>query len=472
MGGATDAGPECTATGTRTCADPAKPICLDNLCVGCKDDVDCSDQQKPICSNAKTCVSCKDAIANACATHLATPVCATTGAMAGACVVCDSNMDCKGQTPICSTISTTLNTCIACGAAGGDTACMTANKMLPVCVTTGAQAGACVECGKDADCSTDPNKPFCSSTGTCVGCDKATVPNVCAARTTGKPACAPSGACVQCVMNVDCANTSPVCMAGNTCGPCSIDSDCGGRYGPTVCMPNDGRCATEAETIYVQASATCNDAPQTGGGTTMIPYCSLTPVPAVIGSARNLVVVKGSVTSALAASPAFGAGASQIWIVGQQSALIGGVTTGIHVTTGEMFVRDLTVSTTNSIGIQAESGATLHLQHVNVSSNMAGGILLDGAAFDITNSTVKNNGPGYMMGNAWGGIRIVNLPTSGPKQLQNVTVQGNNGSGLSCSAMVQGTGVLAVDNTNTPDQITPSCGFSSCGTASPACGAH
>jgi hypothetical protein len=464
-GGAGGTPVECTETGTKMCQPPAGPLCLAGKCVQCKSDGDCTGTS-PICSADHKCVSCKEANVNACAAHKGATACANTGASAGACVECDTNKDCKDPTkPLCSA----ANSCIGCVAAGNDTAsrdtaCMMADKAFPVCATT----GACVECGKDTDCSADPKKPFCSLTGTCVGCDP-TATGACAVRSPGKPVCSSGGACVQCVVNLDCDSKTPVCSPDNNCGPCSVDNDCGGRYGPVICMTKDGHCVVESETIYVQSSAACVDPPMLGGGSTLTPYCSLRGAPAAITPMRNVVVVRGSVNGT---SMPFGASNSQFFIVGQKSALIaGGVDPGLRIGAGDASVRDLTVSNSTAVGIEADTGATLRLQHVTVSNNSAGGILLDGAAFDIQNTLVKNNGPGDMAGALWGGIRIANPPSTGPGQLQNVTVQGNTEVGISCTAAVQGTGVLASGNTASL-QITTSCGIMSCATAGPTCGAQ
>jgi len=459
-GGAGGAPPECNDT--KSCQDSTK-VCLSGACVECKTDSECRDK-KPICSSEHKCVPCMAAPNNTCASHTDFPVCATTGAAAGACVKCDKHKDCQGKTPLCSAA---LNECVACDT---DASCSTAtNKALPFCMMTGMSAGACVECGKDTDCSADPNKPFCSA-GTCKGCDPLDK-EACRTRMPGKPVCATAGAaagaCVQCVMNLECDSKTPVCSPGNTCGPCSGDTDCAGRYGPTICMTKDGHCAVDAETIYVQQLMGCVNAAGTAGGTPMAPYCDLSMAPAAVSTSRNVVVVRGAVNNS--AMP-FGGNANELWIVGQQSALIGGVNTGLRFTGGVVTVRDITVSTTGALGIQADAGSTLYLQHVTVKDNAKGGILLDGAAFDIRNTTVKNNGPGDMMGALWGGIRIANPPAA-PKQLQNVTVQANTEVGISCTAAVQGTGVLASDNTASL-QITPTCGFMSCGTANGTCGAQ
>jgi hypothetical protein len=232
-------------------------------------------------------------------------------------------------------------------------------------------------------------------------------------------------------------------------------------------MTKDGHCAVDDETIYVQQSAACVSG-SGPGGTPMAPYCDLSMVPSVVSSSRNLVVVRGAVNNS---AMSFGANAQRLFIVGQKSALIGGVNTGVRVTAGEATIRDVTISTTGALGLQVDTGSTVYLQNVTVKDNLKGGILLDGAAFDIRNTTVKNNGPGDMAGALWGGIRIASPPASGPNLLENVTVQGNTEVGISCTAMVQGTGVLASGNTASL-QITPTCGITACTTAGPTCGAQ
>ncbi|HEX2657231.1 MAG TPA: hypothetical protein VHU40_03120, partial [Polyangia bacterium] len=323
---------ECTETGTKNC--PVGKVCLAGACVECKGDNDCTTLTTPSCSSDHKCVSCMQAGVNACASHKDKTACATSGTLAGACVQCDKHKDCAGAKPICSQI----NECVACP---DNQTCKTATSdARPVCSMSGAQMGACLECGKDADCSADPNKPFCSPTGTCVGCDP-TAMGACAARSPGKPVCSASGACVQCVKNLDCDSKTPVCSPNNSCGPCSGDSDCAGRYGPVICMTKDGHCAVDDETIYVQQSAACVSG-SGPGGTPMAPYCDLSMVPSVVSSSRNLVVVRGAVNNS---AMSFGANAQRLFIVGQKSALIGGVNTGVRVTAGEATIRDVTIST-------------------------------------------------------------------------------------------------------------------------------
>jgi hypothetical protein len=187
-----------------------------------------------------------------------------------------------------------------------------------------------------------------------------------------------------------------------------------------------------------------------------------------------------------------GQGGAALSIVGQNSGLVASAASpGFAIQSGSAYVRDLTFSLSASTGVD-EKGGTLVLQGVKVdgSSNSGvgvsasggmlsankisvdscsgGGLLLNGAAFDIENTTVTNNGPGAQ--GTSGGIMVTSLPTTGPAKLHLVTVQSNMGPGVSCSASIQGDGVLAVGNT--PVQIASSCGVTSCATAGPTCGAQ
>ena len=195
------------------------------------------------------------------------------------------------------------------------------------------------------------------------------------------------------------------------------------------------------------------------------------PALAVAGATRDLIDVRGTVAGA---TSAFSGGTKQISVVGQMSATISGVP-AIHLAAGDLYVRAVKLGPGASIGCQADAGSLLRLDHVLVTGNSAGGILLNGAAFDIENTTVTTNGPGTdSTGATWGGIRIVSPPLSGPKMLNLVTVQNNNQVGVSCSASasVSGMGVLASGNAGGVDITTANCGFSSCSPASVTCGAQ
>ncbi len=325
------------------------------------------------------CIGCSAAGTDAC--KLRDPTKAVCGA-SGACVACDADKDCKDPTaPFCGA----QKTCVPCDQAA-QTACMTLNGAKPFCGTS----GACVACQQDGDCSSTSTTPFCSAAGTCVRCDSPAADSTCMTLLPAAPHCAPtSGACVACLTNSDCPNAKPVCSPSNACVACTGDSDCASR-GPGVCMSQaDGRCASNSETIYVQNSASCSDGGGTAGGTSAVPFCSLQPAPAIVSASRSVIVVRGSVAGASAAF------ASNVSIIGQSSgAILGAVYPALHVSGGATYARDLRLSSSGSMGLQADSGAAIQLEHLQVTQNATGGIQLDGAAFNIHNTAVTDNNQG------------------------------------------------------------------------------
>jgi hypothetical protein len=209
-----------------------------------------------------------------------------------------------------------------------------------------------------------------------------------------------------------------------------------------------------------------------GGGTAKVPYCSLEPVASAADSTKTLVVIRGTVA---AADWTFqrAQGAPATTFVGQQSGVIASATTpGFNMDSGTAYLRDLKFSSSASICIEA-TGGTLNLDKVVVNSCAAGGVLLNGAAFDVENTTVMGNGPGTFMGlTTWGGILVNSPPSAGPTTLKLVTVENNTGGGVACSTSIAGTsGVLVSGNSQGVD-VNATCGFSSCGSASTTCGAQ
>jgi hypothetical protein len=148
----------------------------------------------------------------------------------------------------------------------------------------------------------------------------------------------------------------------------------------------------------------------------------------------------------------------------------------ITITGGEIYLRNLTIQGSSSpatgMGINATSGTTLHMDTCAVINNPGGGILLNGAAFDIKNTTVTGNGVGTTGSTTWGGIFVQSLPASGSAILTLASIKNNTsgGTGLACVGAIQGTGVLA--SGNTPVDITPSCNITACTLASTTCGAQ
>jgi hypothetical protein len=232
--------------------------------------------------------------------------------------------------------------------------------------------------------------------------------------------------------------------------------------------------------VYVQNQAgTCIES-GTGAGSAATPFCSLQKgVGSAQANSKSLVVVTGSLAQGSAtASPT-----SPLSIVGKSSATITADTgtDGIYLASGTIYLRNLTVQgvttagSQTKTGINAISGTTLYMNGCKVTNNL-GGILLNGAAFDIENTTVSNNAAGTSSGIRWGGILVSTLAATGPTILKQVTIQNNAQVGLEClSPITTSTTVLSSGNnsgsTDPADQIS-GCGFTSCASASTTCGAQ
>jgi hypothetical protein len=240
----------------------------------------------------------------------------------------------------------------------------------------------------------------------------------------------------------------------------------------------DGHCATDAEAIYVGTlgSAACSSG---NAGTAQAPVCSLLAgVGLAKAGSKPVVVVRGTLTPASSTISV----SSPLTIVGRSSAVLTPADPGadaITITSGEIYLRNLTIQGTASpatgIGINAGTGGgnavTLHMGTCVVKDNPGGGILLNGAAFDIKNTTITGNGPGQTGGYTWGGILVQSLPATGPTNLNLVSINNNKLVGLSCAGAIAGTGVLAGGNTGGID-INTTCAITACTSASTTCGAQ
>jgi hypothetical protein len=381
------------------------------------------------------------------------PLCATTGA----CVECFNPGQCTN--PAKSFCVATV--CTGCQGAG------TAACKAPT-GTCDATSGRCVECTTDAQCTADPNRPLCVANA-CVSCGKAD-PKACAKTDATKPACGPAGACVECNESPDCTQPAKSICVSNKCEPCTTDTQCAARNGPNpgVCLTHRGGfCLTDDATIYVQNSATCSSVPT--AGTAAMPFCKPQDALAKVTNAFKNIVIRGP--AAVAGLTWSNPMVDQLNIIGQQSATIaGGPESGIQVLAGgNLFVRGLKISPSAEVGIVAENGSTLTLEHVDVENNLKGGILLDGAAFDIRDTRVANNGPGQVGPTTWGGIFVKSAPPSSmPGRLVRVSLEQNKASGLTCSAPIEGMGVFAAGNAAV--DIATTCAITACTPAGPTCG--
>jgi hypothetical protein len=392
---------------------------------------------KPICDvDAGACVVCEKVPGSCGSADGGTPFCAPVdaGSKGGTCVGCLANSECKGTTPICELgdAGASRNSCRMCASTSD---CTQLSATTPVCVTTanapgGAQRGTCVMCLMNSDCTAEggatTTKPICELTMTNAG--------------------------------------TPV----NTCRKCTADTECGG---PGVCML-DGHCATDAETIYVKndGMTTCNDSPPDGSadaGTKAHPFCSMAPILGYVSTNRDLVLVDGSTAMVITVGTwiyADQASPNSLTIVGQQSPTIGTLSSNplFNMSSGTVRIRGVTFSPSPSIGINA-TGGSLFLDGVTVDSCKGGGIVLNGATFDIENTTVTNNGSSGTIGG-------VNISSAGAGSLLNlVTITNNKPAGITCGGGVNATGVYVMSNTGS--QIVGLCGFNSCTQLGSGCGA-
>ncbi len=138
------------------------------------------------------------------------------------------------------------------------------------------------------------------------------------------------------------------------------------------------------------------------------------------------------------------------------------------MSSGDVTIRSVIFKTGTGIGIEADGG-TLHLDHVTVRNCAGGGIWLNGASFDIQNSTIDANGPGTYMGFNWGGILETKIPASGPKNISQVTVASNNGQGIICNDGLTGNEVLVYANVSAI-QVSTGCHLNLCSDAGMMCG--
>jgi len=482
------------------CPDPAKGFCVAGACTGCTAGlcITAVDGGAAVCAvtgpSAGKCVECVGdgecgrnpakgfCVNNVCTACTATQcaatvdggaalVCATTGPAAGQCVECIDSTGCTMNPAKGFCVS---NACTGCQSAGA-AAC---SGPKPTCATTGSATGQCVECIDNTGCTTSAAKGFCVGNA-CSGCTAA----LCAGRTDGKTACATIGGyvgqCVACTSNAQCSGTTPICnTTADTCRSCANDGECS-AIGPGVCM-TDGHCATNAEAIYVGTlgSATCSES---NIGTSQAPVCSLlNGVGLAKTSSKPVVVIRG----ALSAGSAVIAVTAPLTIVGKSGATVTATAAAsadcITITSGEIYLRNMTIQGTASpktgIGIKAspDSGSTvtLHMDTCAVTNNPGGGILLNGAAFDIKNTTVTGNGVGQTGSTPWGGIFVQGLPPNGLTNLNLVSIKNNatGGTGLACVDAIQGTGVLA--SGNSPFDITTSCSVTACTATGTTCGAQ
>ncbi len=435
------------ACGPDQLCPPDRPQCAAGQCVACTADDQCTDPARGACSG-NVCVDCRAAGPAACTG--AGRVCDPT---TGGCAECLESAQCK--TPGKSFCAGKV--CVGCQEAGPG-ACQA-----PTAVCDPG-SGACVACTASSSCA-DPRAPLCEG-NRCVACTMA-APGTCASLDPARSVCAPDGACVACNSSPDCTAdaSKPICL-DRVCVGCTSDAQCALKLGanPGVCLRHlGGRCATDAETIYVQDGATCGTA-----GTSAAPLCTPETALSMLSATREVVVVRGLVGGFAWNDMAMGQRAS---IIGQAGAVFaGGVRPGVRLSgPGDVYLRGVTVRSSEVVGIVAQAGATLRLDGVVVDTNRGGGILLDGARFDLRDTLVTNNGAGETGAVIWGGILVQAVPAGGPSRLERVSLIDNRQIGLTCDGPVEGVGVHARGNAGGVE-VGARCGVTACPALNATCG--
>lgn len=355
----------------------------------CDSNAECLNPLAPICSTGHKCVGCNapGIATDSCEkSNAATALCAPNGS----CVACLTDTTCPAATPICSLSS---NTCVACNSAqAAADSCQKKNALAPFC----APGGTCVACLNDSTCT--GATPICSpSTSTCVACNSAeAASDSCGKKNPAMAACASSGAfagqCVECTTSASCGvPTTPICdQTTLRCRSCALDNECASKLGnlPGVCMSHeDGRCASEAETVYAGGSG-CFDV---GAGTQQAPACRLEELVPRLTSTTRLIVVRGSTTGAVFDK------SFPLTVVGKGGAVIGppiqGENVQVRVPSNTVTFRDLffdgTKGTTN--GIDGYRAATVQIDRCRFSGFPRVAVGVTGG-YKITNTIVDNSG--------------------------------------------------------------------------------
>jgi hypothetical protein len=232
----------------------------------------------------------------------------------------------------------------------------------------------------------------------------------------------------------------------------------------------DGHCATGAETIFVEDRTGCAAAAGGNAGSADMPFCNVQPAVIALRSDRRVIVVRGTVQATnFVLQP--GPGSTQITFVGQQGgAIAGGAFSALALDGAAVFARDLTFKLSAAPAVVARNASILSLQHVVVDNNPGGGVLVDGAGFDIQNTSITRNGPATTGPTTWGGVLVQNLSGVALHTIDLVTIQNNGGPGLACSDRIDGSGILASDNA--ASNIGTTCQVTPCSPAGPGCGAQ
>jgi hypothetical protein len=399
--------------------DARNSCAVDGDCVGAEGGPTCVRGQCKKCGGANDCK--------------ASLVCAHD---TGRCVECTANEGCLDTpaSPVC-----VANKCVPCGQQPDG--CKARYPDAPVCHAT----GQCVGCLQSArDCLT-PTRPICDASNTCIKCpDDA----ACMGKDPALGACDPGGACVECTADKYCTNAArPICdLQAKKCVPCSSDSQCFAKQGaltPGICLAHQGgRCATEAETIYVQNLPGCS---MTGsGGTSSTPFCYSQAGIDAVTPTRRLVVLRGNDPSTPFSVTVDG---PELSVIGQPRAtIVAGAFPGVRISAGAVYLRGITISASTQTGVLVEKGAVLRMNRCTVTGNR-GGLLVADSGFEVANSVFAANKGALALdtGTTYGGIYLKAAPGK-PAVFRNNTVVDNEAIGLVCGGAYLVKSLLVANN--------------------------
>jgi len=411
-----DAGDDVPGDGPRDTVEEKPPMC--GICEGAT----------PICNpDAGMCRSC--ASNDECQTRSPD----ARFCSAGGCVGCIASTDCPPARPICGDVT---RTCAPCQ---DNAACVANYPTSRICL-----GGACVGCATDADCAGP--KPICGDGHVCVPC---ATNGQCANKSSTLPACN-AGPCVECNASSDCSTPSkPVCVA-HACKACTTDQQCMDKLGldPGVCMfQADGRCALNNEVLYVAPTSLCDDS-TSSPGTAAKPFCTPQRAISAVTAARSVIVLRPGLVTLLNWSAGKIAGVPELTVIGQQGAAIGpGVGVGITITSGNVYIRGLAVTMMLDLGIHVPTGDTMLRMDRCIVTRNKGGLLIDGAGFEINNSVFagNTNNDVALMSRSFGGVYLGGVATK-PMVFRNNTIYQNGGPGLVCGGPYVVRGLLVASN--------------------------
>jgi hypothetical protein len=158
------------ATGCSTQLD-GKTVCVSTgtaagQCVECMADAQCTKEPAKAFCVANACTGCTTSGATGCTGKTdGKIVCASNGTATGQCVECTSDAHCTKEPAKGFCVA---NACTGCGTAGA-TGCTGRTDGKTVCATTGAVAGQCVVCVTSADCKV-ATAPICNASNQCTAC--------------------------------------------------------------------------------------------------------------------------------------------------------------------------------------------------------------------------------------------------------------------------------------------------------------